>query len=197
MNRNARLLIVLFVAIAAAGIASFAAYRAIQNLPVKQVEVGSVPAVVATRALPVGTLLTKDDVKVVAWPERAPVPGAFATIDGVVNRGLVVQVAENEPITESQARRCRHRRRPAADHPAGHAGDLAQGQRGGRRRRLRRARHARGRAGHAAEPAAGRRQHFAHRAQQHHGARRRARATTRRRPRRTRSRSRRRWSRCW
>ena len=78
MNRNARLLIVLFVAIAAAGIASFAAFRAIENLPVKQVEIGSVPAVVATRALPVGTLLTKDDVKLVPWPERAELPGPSA-----------------------------------------------------------------------------------------------------------------------
>ena len=102
MNRNARLLIVLLVAIAAAGVASFAAYRAIQNLPVKEVEVASVQAVVATRDLPVGSLLTKDDVKTVSWPARAVVPGSFTSIDPVVNRGLVVQVSENEPITEGK-----------------------------------------------------------------------------------------------
>jgi pilus assembly protein CpaB len=102
MNRNVRLLIVLLVAIAAAGIASFAAYRAIQNLPVKEVEVASVQAVVATRDLPVGSLLTKDDIKTVAWAARAVVPGSFTTIDPVVNRGLVVPVTENEPITEGK-----------------------------------------------------------------------------------------------
>jgi pilus assembly protein CpaB len=58
--------------------------------------------VVAARPLPVGTLLTKDDVKLVSWPERALVPGSLRTIDAVVNRGLVVQAVENEPITESK-----------------------------------------------------------------------------------------------
>jgi pilus assembly protein CpaB len=102
MNRNVRLLIVLLVAVAAAGVASFAAYRAIQNLPVKQVEIGSVQTVVAARELPVGTLLTRDDVRLVAWPERSMVPGSFQSVDAVVNRGLVVQATENEPITESK-----------------------------------------------------------------------------------------------
>src|SRR3954468_13568764 len=100
MNRNTRLLLVLVVAVAAAAIASFAAYRAIQNLPVKEVEVASVQSVVAARELPVGSLLTKDDVKTVSWPARAVVPGSFTSIDAVVNRGLVVSVNENEPITE-------------------------------------------------------------------------------------------------
>jgi pilus assembly protein CpaB len=102
MNRNVRLLIVLLVAIVAAGVASFTAYRAIQNLPVREVEVASVQAVVATRDLPIGSLLTKDDIKTVAWPARAVVPGSFTTIDPVVNRGLVVPVSENEPITETK-----------------------------------------------------------------------------------------------
>src|SRR5438046_1982543 len=102
MNRNVRLLVVLLVAIAAAGIASFAAYRAIQNLPVKEVEVASVQAVVAARDLPVGSLLTKDDIKTVAWPARAVVQVSFTTVDPVVNRGLVVPVNENEPITEGK-----------------------------------------------------------------------------------------------
>ncbi len=57
-------------------------------------------SVVAARELPVGSLLTKDDVKTVSWPARAVVPGSFTSIDAVVNRGLVVSVSENEPITE-------------------------------------------------------------------------------------------------
>ena len=102
MNRNARLLIVLLVALAAAGVASFAAYRAIQSIPVREVEVASVQAVVAARPLPVGSLVTKDDVKLVAWPARAVIPGSFTTAESVVNRGLVVAVTENEPITENK-----------------------------------------------------------------------------------------------
>jgi pilus assembly protein CpaB len=102
MNRNVRFVIVLLVALVAAGVASFTAYRAIQNLPAKEVEVRGVPTVVAARPLQVGTLLTRNDVRVVSWPERALVPGAFRSIDAVVNRGLVAATSENEPITESK-----------------------------------------------------------------------------------------------
>jgi pilus assembly protein CpaB len=102
MNRNVRLVIVLVVAIASAGVASFAAYRAVQNLPAKEVEVGGVPTVVAARPLQVGTLVTRGDLKIVSWPERALVPGSFRSVDAVVNRGLVAAASENEPITESK-----------------------------------------------------------------------------------------------
>ena len=102
MTRNARLLIVLVVAVGAAAIASFAAYRAVQRMPVREVEVASVQTVVAARPMPVGTLVTKDDVKMVAWPARAVVPGAHTATEAVVNRGLLVPVAENEPITETK-----------------------------------------------------------------------------------------------
>jgi pilus assembly protein CpaB len=102
MNATTRLSIVLLVAVAAAGAASYAVYRTIANLPVREVEVASAEAVVAARAIPVGTVLTKDDVKTVAWPARSPVPGGFATMDAVLNRGAVVAIAENEPVTESK-----------------------------------------------------------------------------------------------
>jgi pilus assembly protein CpaB len=66
------------------------------------VEVKSVDAVVASRAIPVGTLITKDHVKTVPWPARAPVTGSFTSIDAVVNRGAVVAITENEPVTASK-----------------------------------------------------------------------------------------------
>jgi pilus assembly protein CpaB len=102
MNRNARLLIVIVVALAAAGIASFSAYRAVQTIPVRQVEVASVQTVVAARSLPAGTLLTKDDVRLLPWPSRGVVPGSFTNPETVVNRGLVASVSENEPLTEGK-----------------------------------------------------------------------------------------------
>ena len=37
------------------------------------------------------------------WPARNPVPGAFTKIDDVLNRGAIVEVNENEPLTESAA----------------------------------------------------------------------------------------------
>jgi len=102
MSRNARLALVLAVALTAAGAASLVVYQVVSAIPVREVEVASLHAVVAAKQIPVGTLLTSDHVKIVPWPARNPVPGAFTTIDKVVNRGAIVEVAENEPLTESK-----------------------------------------------------------------------------------------------
>jgi pilus assembly protein CpaB len=102
MNRTTRWVVVLIVALAAASVASYAVFRVVQQLPAREVEVKSVEVVVAARAIPVGTLITKDHVKTVAWPARAPVPGAFTSVDVVVDRGAIVAIAENEPVTESK-----------------------------------------------------------------------------------------------
>jgi pilus assembly protein CpaB len=102
MNRNARLALVLTIALGAAGAASFGIYRVVAAIPVREVEVASLEAVVAAREIPVGTIVTKDHIKLVPWPQRNPVPGSFTKIEDVVNRGAIVQVAENEPLTESK-----------------------------------------------------------------------------------------------
>jgi pilus assembly protein CpaB len=52
--------------------------------------------------LPVGTLLTREQVVLVPWPQASPVPGGFSSVDEVVGRGLIAQVLQNEPITESK-----------------------------------------------------------------------------------------------
>jgi pilus assembly protein CpaB len=102
MNRNARLALVLTVALGAAGLASFGVYRVVAAIPVREVEVVSLEAVVAAKPIPVGTIVTKDHVKLVPWPQRNQVPGSFTKIDAVVDRGAIVEVAENEPLTESK-----------------------------------------------------------------------------------------------
>ena len=102
MSRNARLALVLTVALGAAGLASFGVYRIVAAIPVREVEVVSLETVVAARPIPVGTIVTKDHVKLVPWPQRSPVPGSFTKIDDVLNRGAIVEVAENEPLTQSK-----------------------------------------------------------------------------------------------
>jgi pilus assembly protein CpaB len=97
--KQQRTLIVLAVAVITAGIAAFAVYQAIQRRPVREVEVGTVPVVVATKILPVGTRLTPDDVRLAAWPVKSQVPGAFADLKTVLDRGVVEPIGENEPIT--------------------------------------------------------------------------------------------------
>lgn len=102
MSRGVRMLIVLAVAVIAAAAASFAVYQRIQRIPVREVEVASVPVVVAAKPLPVGALLGPDDLRLAAWPARNPVAGALSSAEPAVGRGLLVGVAENEPITEAK-----------------------------------------------------------------------------------------------
>lgn len=57
-------------------------------------------AVVATRDLPVGAIVRREDVKTIDWPGSA-VPQGFAAEAGeVVGRGLITEVRENEPLLE-------------------------------------------------------------------------------------------------
>jgi pilus assembly protein CpaB len=100
MNRNTRTLLVLAIAVVMAAIASYGVYLAVRSMPVREVEVVRAQAVVAARSLNLGAMLTKDDVKLVPWPAANQIPGGFTEIERVVNRGLIVPVAENEPLTE-------------------------------------------------------------------------------------------------
>jgi pilus assembly protein CpaB len=102
MNRNTRTIVVLAVAILMAAIASLGVYLAVRSMPVREVEVVRSQVVVAAHPLTVGTLVTKDDVKLVPWPAASPVPASFTEIDKVVNRGVIISVSENEPLTESK-----------------------------------------------------------------------------------------------
>jgi pilus assembly protein CpaB len=88
-------------ALVMAGVASFGVYRVISSLPGRQ-QVPVVQSVVAAHPLPLGTRLTKDHVKLVTWPAESPVPGAFSSVDNVLNRGVITAVAQNEPLTESK-----------------------------------------------------------------------------------------------
>jgi pilus assembly protein CpaB len=97
--KQQRTLIVLIVAVATAGIAAYAVFQAIQNRPVREVEVGSVPVVVASRTVQAGVALTTDDLRIVSWPARSQVTGSYADPKDVINRGAIQTINENEPIT--------------------------------------------------------------------------------------------------
>jgi pilus assembly protein CpaB len=97
--KQQRTLIVLAVAVIAAGVAAYGVYAAIQRMPVREVEVATIPVVVAARPIPVGERLAPDDVRVAAWPARNPVPGAFADPKQAIDRGVIAMLAENEPVT--------------------------------------------------------------------------------------------------
>jgi pilus assembly protein CpaB len=102
MNRTTRTAVVVGIAVVAAAVASLGAYRVVQQMPVREVEVRSLWQVVATHDLTMGSMITKDDVKLVAWPASSPVRGGFTTVESVLNRGLIAAVVANEPLTESK-----------------------------------------------------------------------------------------------
>jgi pilus assembly protein CpaB len=100
--KSQRTLIVMTVAVITASMASYGIYQAIQRMPVRQVEVPGVKVVVASELIPVGTLLTADHLKVVTWPARSPVAGAFSDPKELVDRGVIATLAENEPVTANK-----------------------------------------------------------------------------------------------
>jgi pilus assembly protein CpaB len=102
MNRRNRTLVVLLVAVAVASGASYFVYRAVLNIPVREVEVKSYHVAVASKALPVGTMVRASDVKLVPWPASSPVSGGYSKVEEVVNRGLIAPVVENEPLTSTK-----------------------------------------------------------------------------------------------
>jgi pilus assembly protein CpaB len=97
MNRRTRHLIVLLVAVVTAAIASFGVFRAMGQLPAQADQMQSV--VVAARPLVIGSQLTEKDIKLVAWPASSLVPGAITDVKDALNRGLLVAVMQNEPLT--------------------------------------------------------------------------------------------------
>jgi pilus assembly protein CpaB len=101
MSRQVRTLVVLSIAIVAATLASFGVYRALAQLP-RRAQMPIKKAVVAATAMPVGTLVTRESVKLVDWPANTPLEGGFSKLDDVVNRGLVTPVVENEPLSENK-----------------------------------------------------------------------------------------------
>jgi pilus assembly protein CpaB len=102
MNRKNRTLVVLMVAVAVASGASYFVYRAVSDIPVREIEVRSYYVAIAAKPLPMGAMLRESDVKLVAWPASSPVAGGYSTVAEVLNRGLIAPVVENEPLTATK-----------------------------------------------------------------------------------------------
>ena len=102
MKKQHRTLVVVLVAVITASVASFGIYRAVLAMPVREVEVAHTQVVVAAQPLTMGTRLLEAHLRVVDWPSRNQVPGAFADPKKLLERGVIAPIAENEPITESK-----------------------------------------------------------------------------------------------
>ena len=128
--------------------ASYFVYRAVINIPVREVEVKSYYVAVAAKALPVGTMVAPERRQAGGVAGEQPGRRRLPKVEEVVNRGLIAPVVENEPLTSTKLALARIRRGSAPDDRDRHARDFGEGQRGHRRRRLRGAWHARRRGRH-------------------------------------------------
>lgn len=100
MARRNRALILLVFALASGALAAFLALRYMrqQTAPLTRSEPPRQQMVVAARALPVGAVVTAEDIKTMSWTGGQLPPGYIGSPDQVVGRGLVTSVEPNEPI---------------------------------------------------------------------------------------------------
>lgn len=99
--RSRRLIIVLVLALISGLLAGWLALRIIGNRdggPIRTAEAATAEIVVAARDLPLGRVLTAQDVKVVGWPGDALPENASTTVEEVLGRGIITPVTMNEPL---------------------------------------------------------------------------------------------------
>ena len=98
--RKARPWFMLMLALGSGGLAAYLALRYLreQATPLMASEPKRVNIVLAARSLPIGSLVTEQDVKVVAWPGTAVPTGYISSVADALGRGVITSVAENEPL---------------------------------------------------------------------------------------------------
>jgi pilus assembly protein CpaB len=98
--RKTRPWLMLVLALSSGGLAAFLALRYLreQATPLMAAEPRKVSIVLAARSLPIGSVVTEQDVKVVSWPGNAVPGGYIGSIADAIGRGVITSVAENEPL---------------------------------------------------------------------------------------------------
>ncbi|MGD0906278.1 MAG: Flp pilus assembly protein CpaB [Candidatus Acidiferrales bacterium] len=101
MNRN-RMLAGLAFAVVCALILAIFVFREFKQATAPRPVPKMGQIVVAVGALPLGTRLEAKDLRLMPWPEDAPVEGMFTRLEDCENRALITSVAENEPILQAK-----------------------------------------------------------------------------------------------
>lgn len=101
MSRR-RLLLILSLALGAAMLAGFAAFRYSSQQPSSPgTRVGGTQIVVAARDLPVGHFITDADVRVIQYPTSVLPEGYVSQASTAVGRGLIAETKRNSPLLEA------------------------------------------------------------------------------------------------
>jgi pilus assembly protein CpaB len=103
--RQQRIVLILVLAVMAAGVAGFSTLRFLSTRPVTTVVAPSArkaTVVLASRDLPVGHRVVAEDVRSVEWPADLVPAGYHTQTADVVGRGLITAVRTNEPLLASK-----------------------------------------------------------------------------------------------
>jgi pilus assembly protein CpaB len=102
--RKVRPWLMLILALGSGGLAAYLALRYLreQATPLMASEPRKVSVVLAARSMPIGAVVTEQDVKVVGWPGDALPTGYITSIADALGRGVITPVAENEPLLVSK-----------------------------------------------------------------------------------------------
>ena len=93
-----RIFAVLAIAVLAGGGLAYGTYNMMQAAPAPSGTVPTQPVVVAAADLQLGAALTKDDLKIMQFPQGAAPEGAFSQTAELLGRGLIVPMVKNEPV---------------------------------------------------------------------------------------------------
>jgi pilus assembly protein CpaB len=103
-TRRVRPWLVLFLALTCGAAAATLALRYIRarSTPMMAVEVRKAHVVIASRDIPVGTVIREGDVEVLDWPGTSAPAGYLPALEDAIGRGLITSVHQNEPILEAK-----------------------------------------------------------------------------------------------
>ncbi len=101
MQQQRRLVMIGLVALAVAGSMTVWAYHSIMS-KVVQVRSQNTRVVIATKDLPVGTMLAADDVQVVDMPSSSLPQGTLSDPAKAIGHGAIVKMGKNELVLETK-----------------------------------------------------------------------------------------------
>ena len=93
-----RVFIVLVLALGAGGVFAVGTYNYVQKLPKGTPGMPTRPVVVAATDLDVGAEITREDLRVVEWPQSSVPQQAFNDPKEIVGRGVLMPIIQNEPV---------------------------------------------------------------------------------------------------
>ncbi|MGH7514244.1 MAG: Flp pilus assembly protein CpaB [Gemmatimonadales bacterium] len=102
--RKLRPWLMLMLALGSGGLAAYLALRYLREQATPLLASGprKTSIVLAARSLPIGAVITDQDVKVVGWPGEAVPSGYIGSLKDAIGRGVITPVSENEPLLASK-----------------------------------------------------------------------------------------------